>query len=101
MKNGDKLSCLYRFLQSIIVLVWQIGEKFDVGPFEGPYVPESRRSWHPELNEKSLYQFMTHQAVFGRGPDIPLTINDKIHKEKTDFLTLQAWYDIWISPEPI
>ena len=28
---------------------WQIGEIFGVGPFEGRYVPESQRSWHPEL----------------------------------------------------
>ncbi len=43
MKNGDKL-------QSIIVLIWQIGEIFDVVPFEGPYVPESQTSWKAELS---------------------------------------------------
>ena len=37
-------------IQSIIVLIWQIGEKFHVRPFEDPYVPECHRSWHPELN---------------------------------------------------
>ncbi len=35
--------------QAFIVLIWQIGEIFDVGPFESPYVPESQGSWHPEL----------------------------------------------------
>ena len=29
------------FLQSIIELIRQIGKVFDVGPFEGPYIPES------------------------------------------------------------
>ncbi len=37
---------------TIIVLIWQIREIFDFGPFEGPYVLESQRSWHPELNVK-------------------------------------------------
>ncbi len=35
--------------QSIIVLIWQIRKIFDVGPSDGPYVPESQGSWHPEL----------------------------------------------------
>ncbi len=58
MKNGDKLSCLYctTFIQSIIVLIWQIGEMFDVGPFEGPYVPESQRSWKAELSIMKYYR---------------------------------------------
>ena len=46
--------CCTIFLQSIIVLIWQIGKIFDVGPFEGPYVPESQRSWKAELNCRSV-----------------------------------------------
>ena len=51
------------FLQSIIVLIWQIGEIFDVGPFEGPYVPESQTSWKAELT--LLSHFLGCDSITG------------------------------------
>ncbi len=46
------------------MLIWQIGEKFHVGPFEGPYVTESHRSWHPELTDKNLHPSDDEVASF-------------------------------------
>ncbi len=34
------------------IIKTQIGEIVDVGPFEGANVPESQRSWHPELKAR-------------------------------------------------
>ncbi len=43
--------------------IWQIGEIFDVGPLEGPYIPESQGCWHPELNCRLVL------AWYGSYPD--------------------------------
>ena len=58
MKNGDTLSCLYCFAiwktwvyKSITGLIWQTGEKCDVGPSEAPHIPASQTCWKAELIE--------------------------------------------------
>ncbi len=37
---------------SVYIYSYKLGEfstSIDVGALEGPYIPESQRSWHPEL----------------------------------------------------
>ena len=46
----------YEDVQSIIELIWQIREIFNVEPFEGPYITESQTCWHPELITISILQ---------------------------------------------